>query len=60
MWLHKHKVVSVGINAKIIKTGDMYTVEFAAVDKIMARKHIIERYGEDPNLWPYNPRRKGI
>lgn len=59
MYLHRRKIASVGMHAEIVKDGDTYTVEFRAVDKALARKHVIEKYGEDPNKWPYFARRRG-
>jgi hypothetical protein len=58
VFLTKYAIADVGIHAKIIRGDTGYTVEFAAVDKAMARKHIIETYGADRSKWPYDPRRK--
>jgi hypothetical protein len=57
--MHKHGVASIGMNAEIIKDGNTWTVEFRAVDKELARQHVIQKYGDDPNKWPYFARRKG-
>jgi hypothetical protein len=58
-WMHKHGIASIGMNAEIIKDGNTWTVEFRAVDKELARQHVIQKYGDDPNKWPYFARRKG-
>lgn|SRR5487761_1147881 len=57
--LTKYGIASVGISAKIIKRGKTYDIQFAAIDKMLARAHIIEKYGPDRSKWPYDPRRKG-
>lgn len=59
MYLHRHKIASVGMHAEIIREGDTFTVEYRAVDKTMARKYVVEKYGTDPNKYPYFARRKG-
>jgi hypothetical protein len=58
VFLTKYAIADVGIHAKIHRDGDGYKIEFAAVDKTMARKHIIEKYGPDRSRWPYDPRRR--
>lgn len=59
MYMHRHKIASVGIHATIVKHGDTYTVEYCAVNKAHSRKYVVEKYGEDPNKWPYFARRRG-
>jgi hypothetical protein len=58
VFLAKWAIADVGVHTKIIKGQDGYTVEFTAVDKAMARKHIIDTYGPDRSRWPYDPRRR--
>lgn len=48
------------VSAKIIKAGNgTFNVEYRAIDKAMARKHVVDKYGPDRSKWPYDPRRKG-
>lgn len=35
-------------------------VQFELVDKRTAMQAVIDRYGTDPNNWPYNPRAKRL
>ena len=58
-YLVKYAIADIGINAKIRKNDGKFDVEFSAVDKAMARKHVIEKYGPDRSKWPYDPRRRG-
>lgn len=51
----------VGARADVVKDKDgKLRVQFKLHDKAEARRYMIERYGPDPNLWPYNPRRKQL
>jgi hypothetical protein len=59
LWLTRNAGAEVGMSAKIEKTATGYRVRFKAVDKVLARKHILEKYGPDPSQWPYNPRARG-
>lgn len=59
MYLKKQGIADIGVSCKIRKRGDVFDVEFFAVDKAMARKYVIETYGPDPAKWPYNARRRG-
>ena len=36
-----------------------YSITFRAVDKTLARAHVLARYGTDRSKWPYDPRRRG-
>jgi len=49
----------VSVTAKVEKHGKEFAVRFRAIDKATARKYVIERYGPDRSLWPYNPRKRG-
>lgn len=53
--LHRYRVADIGVSATIRRTGGTYEIEFVAVDKTIARKHVMEKYGPDPSKWPYNP-----
>lgn len=41
------------------RDGSSWKIAFAAVDKTLARKHVLDRYGPDRSKWPYDPRRRG-
>lgn len=47
------------VTAEIEKKRGEFQVRFTAIDKKLARRYIIEKYGSDRSAWPYNPRRKG-
>ena len=47
------------MSAKIERDGTGYRIRFKAVDKTLARKHVLEKYGPDRSKWPYDPRRRG-
>lgn len=57
--LHKWKLADIGIMTEIRRAKGGYELEFAAVDKTMARQHVMAKYGTDPTAWPYHSRRKG-
>ena len=46
------------VSAKVVRDGSGYRVEFKAIDKIMAKKYMIDHYGPDRTKWPYSPWRK--
>ena len=56
--LHRHQIADVGMSAKVERSGERYQIRFKAVDKTLARKHVLERYGPDRSKWPYDPRRR--
>jgi hypothetical protein len=58
-YLHRKKIADVSMSAKPVRHGDTWSVEFRAVDKTLARKHVLDRYGPDRSKWPYDPRRRG-
>jgi hypothetical protein len=51
--------IGVSIAAKAHKPDsihpDGWYVEYWAVDKAMARKYVLEKYGKDRSKWPYSP-----
>lgn len=47
------------VTAKVEKRLRTFRVRFTAIDKAAARRHVIEKYGTDRSLWPYNPRMRG-
>lgn len=42
-----------------VRDGRGYKFSFRAVDKTLARQHVMEKYGPDRSKWPYDPRRRG-
>jgi hypothetical protein len=48
------------LTTKIEKSGKEWDVRYTAIDKAVARRYVVERYGSDRAAWPYNPRKRGI
>lgn len=46
------------VSAKVEKNGNQWLVRFKAIDKTMAKKYMLTKYGEDRTKWPYSPWRK--
>ncbi|HLI36939.1 MAG TPA: hypothetical protein VKV80_06310 [Streptosporangiaceae bacterium] len=51
--------LGLSVSAWIIPRDGEYDVHYKAIDKTMARKHVLEKYGPDRSKWPYDPRKKG-
>ena len=58
-FLNRTGQAPVSMSAKIERDGAGYRIRFKAVDKTLARKHVMDKYGPDRSKWPYDPRRKG-
>jgi len=58
-YLHRTGQAPVSMNAKIEQSGTGFQIRFKAVDKTLARAHVLARYGNDRSKWPYDPRRRG-
>jgi hypothetical protein len=58
-YLNRTGQLPVGMSAKIKRAGNRYEIEFRAVDKTLARAHVMAKYGPDRSKWPYDPRRRG-
>lgn len=58
-YLNRTGQAPVSMNAKIEKDGRKFLIRFKAVDKTLARQHVLDRYGPDRSKWPYDPRRRG-
>jgi len=56
--LHRYQIADVGMSAKIERTAEGFVVRFKAIDKTLARQHVLQRYGPDRSKWPYDPRRR--
>jgi len=57
-YLNRTGQAPVSMSARIGKDKDGYKITFTAVDKTLARKHVLDRYGPDRSKWPYDPRRR--
>jgi len=58
LYLHRAKIADVGMSAKVEQGPAGYVVRFKAIDKTLARQHVLQRYGPDRSKWPYDPRRR--
>jgi hypothetical protein len=59
-YLTRWKVADIGVAAKVVKgQGTKYDIQFTAIDKSLARKHVLEKYGPDKAKWPYDPTKRG-
>lgn len=58
-YLARNQLADVSMSAKISRVGNKYEIEFRAVDKTLARAHVLAKYGTDRSKWPYDPRRRG-
>ena len=56
--LCRYQVADVGMSARIEHTAEGYQIRFRAIDKTLARQHVLQRYGPDRSKWPYDPRRR--
>ena len=58
-YMSRHGIAPVSMSAKVERDGSGYKITFAAVDKTLAKAHVLAKYGSDRTKWPYDPRRKG-
>lgn len=58
LWLHRNRGAEVSMSAKIERSGGSYLIRFHAIDKTIARAHVMKKYGTDRSKWPYDPRRR--
>lgn len=60
-YLSKWQLADVGVSVDKPKRrpDGKVAVRFRAVDKTLARQHVMQKYGTDRSKWPYDPRRKG-
>lgn len=58
-FLARNRIADVSVTARIERDGAGHKITFKAIDKTLARKYVLEKYGTDRTKWPYNPRRKG-
>lgn len=65
-YLNRTGQAPVGMSARIVKhakpctkSGCQFHIEFKAIDKTLARAHVLAKYGPDRSKWPYDPRRRG-
>jgi hypothetical protein len=57
-YLNRTGRAPVSMSARISRDGSSYKIVFSAVDKTIARQHVLDRYGTDRSKWPYDPRRR--
>lgn len=64
-FLNRTRQAPVSMSAKIVRHGGKcnapgcaYHIEFRAVDKTLAKAHVLAKYGSDRSKWPYDPRRR--
>lgn len=60
-YLSKWRIADIGVSADRPKKrpDGKYGVTFRAVDKTLARYHVMQKYGRDRSQWPYDPHRRG-
>ena len=59
-FLHKWRIADIGVSVdRPRKRNGKWILTFRAVDKTLARNHVMQKYGTDRSKWPYDPRRKG-
>lgn len=58
-YLSRTEQLDVAMSAKTERDKGGYKITFKAVDKTLARKHVLEKYGPDRSKWPYDPRKRG-
>lgn len=51
--------LSMSADRAVRNANGTYSITFRAVDKTLARAHVLARYGNDRSKWPYDPRRRG-
>jgi hypothetical protein len=57
-YLTRWGIADVSMSATVRRSGGKYEIEFKAVDKTLARKYFLEKYGTDKSKWPYDPTRR--
>ncbi len=59
-YLSKWRIADVGVSVdRPKKKNGKWIITFRAVDKTLARNHVMQKYGNDRSKWPYDPRRRG-
>jgi hypothetical protein len=58
-YLNRTGQAPLSMSAKVERDGAKYKITFRAVDKTLARAHVLAKYGNDRSKWPYDPRRRG-
>lgn len=61
--LHRWRIADIGVSVdrpRKRRTDGKWLLTFRAVDKTLARNHVMQKYGSDRSKWPYDPHRKGV
>ena len=61
-YLSKWRIADIGVSVdrpRKRQRDGKWIVTFRAVDKTLARNHVMQKYGSDRSKWPYDPRRRG-
>jgi hypothetical protein len=59
-YLNRNGIAAVSMSVdKVQRDGAGFKFAFRAVDKTLARAHVMKKYGPDRSKWPYDPRRRG-
>lgn len=60
-WLNRNNIAPVSMSTDPIeRNGSGYQIRFRAIDKTMARAHVLARYCKDRSRWPYDPRARAM
>ena len=51
--------LKVSVTAKVEKHGKEFDIRYHAIDKAVAQRYVVSKYGTDRSAWPYNPRKRG-
>lgn len=60
-YLSKYRIADIGVSVDRPRKGQggKWLLTFRAVDKTLARNHVMTKYGNDRSKWPYDPHRRG-
>lgn len=60
-YLNRHGTAPLSMHTdKPVQQADgTWSLSFRAIDKTIARQHVLAKYGNDRSKWPYDPRRRG-
>lgn len=56
LFLHKNTDLNCSVSAKPKRNADAtYNVDFVVINKDHTYRYMIDKYGSDPEKWPYSP-----